>query len=275
MSNELFDDIIQKTRTELPYIENITLSGFGEFSFDPDWRYKVSECSEYFKTVHIVTNASLLTKDDLMFLLDNVDDIRISMYATDGDAYNKIHNPDRQIDYNEITAKIDFLMNRRNDNQRIILNYLEISANKHQTRDWISYWDNKVDLIEVWKPHNWITAKNYRMLSDERLKTCGRLENGPIQVQVDGTVNVCCFDYNGEMLIGDLRAQSFGEIFNGSAMNRIQELHMTGRADELQLCKICDQRNDMAEKVGNALYNSKFDIESRIDTTSTDYDQLL
>jgi hypothetical protein len=275
MSNSLFDSIVAKTKRELPHIRIATVSGFGEFSTDPQWRHKVLTASDKFEKLHTVTNMSLLNKEDILFLLDHVSDIRISTYGLDHATYKTVHNPPPSITYQKINESIHFLIQKKSSNQRVILNYIEIDANRHQTANWISYWEKKVDLIEVWKPHNWIDSKCYRDLSTQRLPTCGRPFNGPIQVQVDGTVNVCCFDYNGEMLIGDLRSESFAKIFNGDRMEYIQKLHADSNADQLSFCRICDQRNSNESKATNAIYNSRFPIDERIHATSTEYDSLI
>ena len=67
------------------------------------------------------------------------------------------------------------------------------------------------------------TGRDYRTIKKEQLKTCGRPFNGPLQVQVDGTVNMCCFDYNGKLLLEDLNAQSLAEIFNSVAYKKIRD----------------------------------------------------
>ncbi len=275
MSNSLFDSIIARTKRELPHIRIATVSGFGEFSTDPRWRHKILTASDNFEKLHMVTNMSLLDKEDILFLLDHISDIRISTYGLDNATYKSVHNPPPSITYQKIHESINFLIQNKSPHQRVILNYIEIDANRHQTADWISYWEKKVDLIEVWKPHNWIDSKCYRGLSTQRLPTCGRPFNGPIQIQVDGTVNVCCFDYNGEMLIGDLRSESFTKIFNGDRMEHIQKLHTGSNADQLPLCRICDQRNSHESKATNAIYNSQFPIYERIHATSTEYDSLI
>ena len=275
MPNALFDSIVARAKRELPHINIATLSGFGEFSMDPQWRHKIVAAAENFERIHTVTNMSMLNKEDILFLLDHVSDIRISIYGLDQATYKAVHNPSPTITYQAVHESIQFLIQNKNSHQRVILNYIEIDDNRHQTTDWISYWEKKVDLIEVWKPHNWIDSKCYRDIDNQRLPTCGRPFNGPIQVQVDGTVNVCCFDYNGEMLIGDLCSESFTAIFNGDAMKSIQKMHVNGNADQLPLCKICDQRNSHKSKATNVIYNSRFPTDERIHATSTEYDLLI
>ena len=274
MNDALFHSIAKKANNELPFIDTVTLSGFGEFSMDPNWQQKVAIGSQHFKTVHIVTNASLLTEEDLDFLLENVSDIRISLYGLDESTYRLIHNPPAQIKFAKVKQNIEYFSRYKKKGQRVILNYIEVLSNRRQTHEWIRFWKDRVDLVEVWKPHNWIDAKEYRSIDRRRRITCGRPFNGPIQVQVDGTVNVCCFDYNGLMIIGDLNTQSFEEIYHGKEMEKIQKYHKSGKADKLYLCAICDQRNTDESKAKNIIYNSGYDIFSRIRRTSTDYDEL-
>ena len=77
------------------------------------------------------------------------------------------------------------------------------------------------------------------------------------------------------MVIGDLRYESFKEIFNSERMIQIQELHAKGNADLLPLCVICDQRNSHQSKIENLIYNSAHSAEKRIRATSTEYDLLV
>lgn len=274
MQDELFDTILEKTKTELPCIKHLTISGFGEFATDKSWRYKIEKGARYFHALHVITNLSLLDFKDLEFLLTHVTDIRISLYGLSEKVYRYIHNPPNNIHYEHLRDKIVFLTSRKKTGQRVLLNYIEIPENKDQTRKWINFWEEKVDLIEVWKPHNWIRGKGYRISCSHRIPTCGRPYKGPIQVQVDGTVNVCCFDYNGELFIGDLKTQSFTDIFLGPRMKKIQEYHSEGKADMLPQCRVCDQRNCTKCKSKQLLYNSKFSIQERINLTSTEYEKL-
>lgn len=274
MTDELFDIIIEKTNTELPHIKHLTISGFGEFTADKSWRYKIEKGARSFKGVHVITNLSLPDFNGLEFLLHHISELRISVYGLSEEVYRNIHHPPVNVHYEEIRDKIVFLLERKKTGQRIILNYIEMPENRHQTEDWINTWKDKADLIEVWKPHNWIKGKAYRACCPHRIPTCGRPHKGPVQVQVDGTVNVCCFDYNGELLIGDLKKQSFHDIFFGPQMEKIQDLHRNGKADILSQCRVCDQRNCAECKSRQLLYSSKFNIKERINLTSTEYKKL-
>ena len=137
-------------------------------------------------------------------------------------------------------------------------------------RSWIRYWEPKADLIEVWQPHNWVYGRALRPVSAKKRETCGRPFRGPLQVQVDGTVNMCCFDFNGDLTLGDLKVQSLHEIFEGDFFLKIYDCHLKGDFEKSDLiCEDCDQRN--ADKSDVLIYNSKFDIRERVEMTSSTY----
>jgi hypothetical protein len=91
---------------------------------------------------------------------------------------------------------------------------------------------------------------------------------------VDGTVNMCCFDFDGKLTLGDLKKQPLKEIFTSPLYRKIARCHSTGDfAGSRLICSRCDQRN--ADKGDVMLYNSKFDIRERVNMTSTVYSRLV
>jgi len=95
----------------------------------------------------------------------------------------------------------------------------------------------------------------------QKVRTCGRPLNTPLQVQVNGTVNMCCFDFNGQLELGDLKTESLKEIFSSPVFKKIVKHHTTGDFRKSGLiCEDCDQRN--ADKSDVLVYDSKYDIAS-------------
>ncbi len=154
------------------------------------------------------------------------------------------------------------------------LTYNAVEGINHQTVDtWINQWKDKADLLEVWRPHNWVNAKRYRKVQQEKIKTCGRPFNGPLQIQVDGIVNMCCFDYDGLLALGDLKHQALNEIFSSSMFDEIIRAHTSGEFKCSGLiCADCDQRN--RDKSDVMIYNSRYDIKDRVEMISTTYRKI-
>jgi len=81
---------------------------------------------------------------------------------------------------------------------------------------------------------------------------------------------MCCFDFNGELFLGDLKTQSLNEIYSSKEFLRIKKAH-EGFNKEGLLCDSCDQ---LIETKDIMLYNSRFAINKRIHQLSTTFREI-
>jgi hypothetical protein len=275
MPDALFARIIEMAGAELPQLELCTVSGFGEFAADPRWQHKLELARARFPRVHVVTNLSLVRDDALEALASLATEVRVSVYAVDGETYRRVHRPPESVSYRIIEARIVRLAElRRRTGLTLGLTCCELDENRAQVPRWIERWEGVADHLEVWRPHNWVDGRRYRSIAGERIASCGRPASGPLQVQVDGTMNVCCFDFDGKMVIGDLGRQTFTEILEGPELRRVRGLHAAGRADELALCAVCDQREPPSRKQAHLLHCSRSPAPDRILRTSSGMERL-
>jgi len=107
------------------------------------------------------------------------------------------------------------------------------------------FWEHGVDELEIWRPHGWGGAKQYREQTTELKTTCGRAHKGPIQVQADGKVIPCCFLTNAEVVLGDTHKNTIEEILKGKKYRVFRKCHENGALGELP-CETCDQRYVLA-----------------------------
>lgn len=277
MSLDLFKLLFDKIVAETDQYKALSIPGMGEPLLDETLGGKI----EYAKSVRpgldvlILTNGSLMTAERFKQLESiGVTSMRVSIYGNDPDSYCRVHGVKDRGMFERVRSNILDCMKARTTTKILLtLNVLE-GYNDGIVKDWIAYWEDKVDLIEVWRPHNWGASKHYRTVQQEKLKTCGRPFTGPLQVQVDGTINMCCFDFDGKLTIGDLKTQNLEEIFSSQAYHRIADCHESGDFEGAGLiCETCDQRNK--DKSDVMIYDSKFDIEQRVKMTSTTYTKVI
>jgi len=95
-------------------------------------------------------------------------------------------------------------------------------------------------------------------------KTCGRPLNGPIQINADGKMMVCCFDFDGKLTVGDTYKDSIADILKGDKFNEIREKHRTGNHTGT-ICEMCDQLNEDDDPL---IYSSR-DPDREIGKTSS------
>lgn len=275
MSFKLFRMLFDKINSETGQYNTLTFPGMGEPLLDKTLNQKIEYAKKNAFNVLMLTNASLLTLDKFKQLEGlGLDSIRVSFYGNSPESYKKVHNVADEGLFKKIKDTLTEICAVKKTTQILLTYNVVENKNDVQTDSWIRYWQDKADLLEVWRPHNWAVGKSYRPVQQKQLKSCGRPFKSPLQVQVDGTINMCCFDFDGKLLLGDLKSQTLKEIFESPAFNKILDCHMTGNFKGSGLiCENCDQRN--ADKSDIMIYNSKFDIRERVKSVSTTYTKVI
>jgi len=209
MSLDTFHFIVDKIKIELPNITGITISGFGESFIDDTILEKIKYTRELGYKVYIVTNGYLLSQTKIKFLNDiGIENLRISLHSVESEAYKKLTGVTSQ-HFNRVINNIQTIIERTDI--PLILTFEIIPGINDDQIEKIKEIYNDSATVEIWKPHNWVSSYKYRK-GEIIKKTCNRPFNSPYQIQVDGTVNMCCFDYNGELLLGNFLNQTMKEM---------------------------------------------------------------
>lgn len=271
MSFELFKLLFDKINLETDQYNILTFPGMGEPLLDKSIGEKVEYAKKRKFQVLLLTNASLLSVNRFKELEAlGVDSIRVSFYGDTPESYARVHGIKNKALFKKNRDTLTEICRIKKRTQILLTYNIVKDSNDSYVSSWISYWQDKADLLEVWRPHNWAIGKDYRKVQKEKLKTCGRPFKTPLQIQVDGSVNMCCFDFDGKLLLGDLKSQTLNEIFQSAMFKKIVKCHTTGNFKNSGLiCENCDQRN--ADKSDVMAYNSKFDIKDRVKKVSTTY----
>ncbi len=273
MEYELFKSLIDKILSETKQYTTLAFPGMGEPFLDETLSEKIKYARQKGLNILILTNGSLLNVEKFKEMEAlGVNSIRVSFYGNDRTSYSKVHGVKENM-FDKVRNSLTEICKIRSKTQ-ILMTYNVVDNYNDSVMDsWMDYWKGRVDLFEVWRPHNWVDGKNYRVVQQEKMKTCGRPFNTPLQIQVDGTVNMCCFDYNGKLLLGDLKTQTLNEIFNSTIYKKLTACHKTGDFKGSGLiCENCDQRN--VNKKDVMVYSSKFDIAERVNKVSTTYQNI-
>lgn len=276
MSLDLFQFLFDKINAETDQYKNLTFPGMGEPTLDNSLFEKIAYAKKQKPslTVTFITNASLLTPERWKQYEDlGVTSVRVSFYGNNSATYQKIMGVRNGQMFEKVCNNLLEIIRIKNKTKLFLTMNVVSKEYNVVTDEWIKLWENKVDLVEVWAPHNWVSAVHFRKVQDKKLNSCGRPLNGPLQVQVDGTVNMCCFDYDGHLTLGDLKTQSLKEIFSSPLFKKLVSCHSAGQFEGSKLiCENCDQRN--LDKSDVMIYNSRFDVQDRVKQISTTYAQV-
>lgn len=224
--------------------KKIVLTGFGEPMLDKRLELKIKYAKSKGLSTYIISNGSILNSKRARTILEaGLDEIRISFYGMTPETYNAVM---QGLDFNKtMTGMMEFLRLRDElgAKTKIQVSYLEMEENKADTGKFREFWESIVDAIEIWRPHNFGDGRDYRDRVEEiEIKnTCGRPENGPLQIQWNGEVIPCCYDYNNQIILGNAFTTPVLEILNGPKYRLLRYAHRQKQFEMFPYCNQCDQ----------------------------------
>jgi len=238
----------------------ISIFGYGEPLVDDKIVEKVQYVTNKRLWSFITTNAALLDSDLASRLFDaGLTHIRFSVHGLFNN-YEKVH---RGLKFDVVLRNTMNAIKVSRGRAKISVSVIPMHG--ESVSEIREFWEDKIDWLEIWKPHNWTDGRGYRGKTVQRKKTCGRPFSGPIQIQADGKMIVCCFDYNGVLEVGDTFVDGLETILKGAKYNSIRAKHSKGDLSGL-ICDSCDQLN-MGDT--NPLLYSNRDPERNINVTSS------
>jgi MoaA/NifB/PqqE/SkfB family radical SAM enzyme len=242
MNMDLFKKIIDDAASS--GITEIGLNYFSESLLDP----LLFERIKYIKSkgglkVSFSSNGTLLTKDKVDALLDSgLDAIVFSFDGVTKEVYESIRVGANFEKTKENIIRLVKERNRRGlQKPSISLAVLIQKANYQEIEQFKSFWQElpiKVCFSEV------INRTGADLLPEElkaRLKPrpaypCRRIFE-VIAVMSNGKVVLCCGDYTGSIILGDLNKQTIPEVWDSNKFKKIREIHLNGQGDKIRLCR--------------------------------------
>jgi len=233
----------------------ISLFGYGEPLLDPTLASKVEYVTYNGASTYLTSNGSHLDRVFSEVLLKGgLSHIRFSVHGIKKSTYETVHPP--LLWENVIMNIEEFLNVREGGKYPCTVSVSVIPMHDEKVQEIVEFWDKyPIDYLEIWTPHNWGAALKLREISaaPSRKLTCGRPFNGPVQIQSNGDVIPCCFDFNNEMVMGNALHTHLYEILIGKPYEWLRVRHRLGH--HTMVCADCDQLNKDQDNV--LLYSSR------------------
>lgn len=256
--------------------KKVVLTGFGEPLLDRRLERKVAYAAAKGLSTYFITNASALTTSRSKKLIEaGLSEMRVSFYGMGSSTYNAVM---QGLDFEKTKSKVLEFLRLRDEmgaKTRVQMSYLELDENKNDTRGFREFWEPRVNAIEIWKPHNFGDGRDYRHRLDDSHKTsCGRPENGPLQIQWNGEVIPCCYDYNNQIILGNAFQTPVLEILNGPKYRLLRYAH---RMKKFGLFPYCDQCDQLLPHADALVYTNRHNLppEEAVKLSNTDLYDLV
>jgi len=219
-------------------IQSIHLQNYGEPLLDK----KLVERIRYIKNksiphAMIFSNGLLLTKVLGRKLIESgLDEISVSLDPGPEVLHNRIriHLP-----YKTVVKNLESFISLKKEigskKPTLIVSSVVTEENYQEVEPFLHKWKPLVDRIDIQPAHNW--GFNSQRLRQEYLP-CSRLWN-TLTILWDGSVSLCCVDFNGKYLLGDVSESTIEEIWNGTRYRKIRRENLGPIKNLNPLCKLC------------------------------------
>lgn len=244
MAEDLFDRILEQVK-HIPML-SMFLSGFGEPLLDPNLERKCQKAKQVgIHRVSFYTNGQLLDKTRARNLVDaGIDAIDISIDAGTPATFNRLR---RGLDFDTVIANVRYLAGiRRGDKPFITVDMLVAGKNGAEKDRLANLLMGCYDRLVVRQPDDWIGsiklpagAKTpHRRLPLRYHPPCKHLWDMMV-VYWDGTVPLCCHDYDARCVMGNTAQESIDTVWVNQAFGRYRSAHLARTGFELELCRDC------------------------------------
>ena len=234
MSVELFRKIVDEC-AELG-ITHVRVHNYGEPFVDRQLVEKVRYAKEKgIREVGMISNGSLITEAVARGMIEaGLDAINISVDASGKEVFESTRIG---LKYDKVIANIERLVRIRAElgkrRPKLILSFVR-QNNSADEQAFIEHWKKIADKIHITDLHNW--AGTLHTNSDVNYP-CYR----PwltFTALWDGRVSLCCADFDGRNVLGDLNTSSIKDIWNSQPYVDARRQHLESGGPEI--CRSCD-----------------------------------
>lgn len=234
MDMDLFKKVVDECVTL--GITHVRVHNYGEPFLDKQLVEKVRYAKERgIAEVGMISNGSLITEDIAQGMIDaGLDAINISVDASGKEVFESTR---LNLDYDAVINNIETLVRLRKASGRmrpkLILSFVR-QNNSADEQQFIEHWRKIADKVHITDLHNWAGTLN--ATSDVNYP-CYRMWQ-TFTVLWDGRVSLCCADFDGRHILGDLRTSTIADIWNGPAYLGVRRQHLENGGPEI--CRSCD-----------------------------------
>ncbi len=208
---------------------------------------------DYFRTaregarqthINLTTNGSKLCGDLAETLLqeDLLDSVIVSIDGGDQATFESIRIG---LEYEQVRRNVLDFIRRRNQlgksRPTVSIAMVTVPENRHTRQELKKVW-READEVRFSVYFNWAGRLKNKGRSQNKINFCERLYHY-ITILANGQVALCCFDSEGEYLLGDIRQQSVYEVWHSEAFDQKRRWLYNRNFQKLGLCARCDYIN--------------------------------
>jgi|SRR5579863_1922901 len=239
MSDAVYEAFLAQTAGTA---ENAMLIGLGEPLLDPKIFDRIVRCRSHHVSALISTNGTLLDEKAAGRLLDTgVDHVTLSFDGTTPETFEYYRKGAKFQKVRDNFVRLARMKHQRGSRTCISVQMILMERTRPQVDKFLAFWKAVpgVDEVRLKADETDVLAPKAHAASDWKWP-CHYLWRGAMYIKHNGDVYPCCQSYAlGGRPVGNLTAEPLAQIWNNDEMRRMRELHVGGRAGEMDICRRC------------------------------------
>lgn len=215
---------------------------YGELFLLEDWFERCKYIEDNCKSAGlcIATNGSLLTDSvlDLLSKLGRLKQVNVSLNALNPEQHKQIMRIDGFHEIENAIARLRMKLSKRGTKILVSMAFDTMYHNEDDHNEFIERWGDTVANVF---PTYCRDGYQKRIFAPTRRK-CWTPWLNPVILN-DGTVVLCCQDFNGEYPLGNVINCHLGDVWNSEVLSEIRHLHDTEERVRIPLCRQCMMAN--------------------------------
>ena len=195
------------------------------------------------------TNSSFLDDAIIMKILESgVERIELSLDAFTEKTY---HNVRGMKNFNEIEKNVRCLLKTKYEmgleEPVISIQFVKQQENIHELEEFTQKWSKLLKGKDFVKSIDFITWAGTKTNEEERNQQlpservpCERIWKNLV-IYWNGEVTPCTNDFNGDLVVGNVKDNTIKKIWKGKKLNKLQNAHAYSNFNEFPLCTNCNE----------------------------------
>jgi hypothetical protein len=247
MSLETFQRIVDEC--EEIGVRSVKLNLWGESLLNKQLCQMVDYAKKNTKLIlQFNTNANRLTPDISRKLVKSgLNRITISIDGITKETYEKLRVKGS---FEDVYRNVDDLLRIKKElgssAPHVTVQIIKTTENASEIEPFVEFWRDKVDEVSVTNIGITVTESVLRFSLREKNQKIRKPCEQPWQrlsILWDGTVTVCCSDFEGALSIGSLTDSSLTDLWHGPEMTTLRKRHVEKDFEGL-ICKTCTETWD-------------------------------
>lgn len=205
--------------------------------------------------IELVTNGSALTPQRVRSLAaSGLDLMSVSVNAADRATYERVV---KKLSWERVTAHLDHLAQADLPTLNVYVRFTKDLTNRREARAFRRRWkqlnlfgfnvNNRGGALEGFERYHVRYSAAFEWLRRQAMQAVYPVcpyPFGLVHVLENGDVPFCLNDWGDHQVLGNVRDTSLRELYNSPQMNRLRELIVAGRYDEIDACRDCSFHHD-------------------------------